>query len=113
MKLGFTRLSGTLTCFLAIFIVSCGHQPPKVETVTINNVDPRRDVKGQIIDVHGGCLQFFNGRFYLYGTAFGTNKSYVAYNCPFVVYSSRDLTNWFFEGNILKDPPKGVYYRPY
>lgn len=99
-------------CFLTIFAVSC-RQSPKVETVAISNTEPRRDVNGHIVDAHGGCLQFFNGRFYLYGSAFGTNQSYAAWNCPFAVYSSPDLKEWTFEGDLLKDPPNGVYYRPY
>lgn len=101
-----------LACFLVIFAVSC-RQSPKVETVTISNTEPRLDVNGRIVDAHGGCLQFFNGRFYLYGSAFGTNQSYAAWNCPFAVYSSPNLKDWTFESDLIKDPPNGVYYRPY
>lgn len=67
---------------------------------------------GEILDAHGGCLQFFKGRFYLYGTAFGTNRDYAGLN-SLVVYSSPDLANWTREGELLKNPPTGVYYRPY
>jgi hypothetical protein len=105
-------LASVFACFLMIFAAACSRQSQNVETVTINNVDPRRDVTGQIIDAHGGCLQFFNGSFYLYGTAFGTNQDYTQLN-SLVVYSSPDLTNWTCQGSILKDPPPGVYYRPY
>lgn len=99
-------------CFLIFCVVSC-RQSPKVEDVMISNTEPRRDTNGRIIDAHGGCLQLFNGRFYLYGSAFGTNQSYNAWNCPFAVYSSPDLKDWTFEGHLLKNPPNGVYYRPY
>lgn len=58
-------------------------------------------------------MQFFDGLFYLYGNAFGTNKDEKAFDCPFVVYSSPDLVDWTYEGKLLKDPPHGVYYRPY
>lgn len=112
MKSQFAKFSGSIVCFLAIFLVSCSRQSSRVETVTIDNVAPRRDVTGQIIDAHGGCVQFFNGRFYLYGTAFGTNKEYSGLN-SLVVYSSPDLKDWKLEGNLLKNPPTGVYYRPY
>jgi Glycosyl hydrolases family 43 len=112
MKSPFAKLSGILACFLMIFLVSCSRQSPRVETVTIDNVAPRRDVTGQIIDAHGGCVQFFNGRFYLYGTAFGTNKEYSGIN-SLAVYSSPDLKDWKLEGGLLKNPPTGVYYRPY
>jgi hypothetical protein len=30
-----------------------------------------------------------------------------------VVYSSPDLQTWTLEGNLLKSPPNGVFYRPY
>jgi Glycosyl hydrolases family 43 len=79
--------------------------------VVINDVDPRCDIKGQIIDAHDGCLQFFNGRFYLYGTASGETDGFT--NNSFHVYSSPDLQNWTLEGELLKDRPNAIYYRPY
>jgi hypothetical protein len=69
-------------------------------------------VKGDIIDAHDGCLQFFNHRYYLYGTAYGSSAGY-SINNRFRVYSSPDLEHWRFDGEILKSPPDGVYYRPY
>jgi hypothetical protein len=112
----------TLLAFLlAAFTISCDekHQsqnvesrPKRFQTATINNIEPRRDVAGKIIDAHGGCLQFFEGRYYLYGTAFGTNESSTALNCPFRVYSSPDLERWTYAGELLKDQPRGVYTRP-
>lgn len=102
-----------LACVLPIFLVSCSPPKPKTLTYTISNVQPRLDVKGQIVDAHGGCLQFFNGLFYLYGNALGTNKNDTFTNCPFSVYSSPNLADWKLEGTLLKDMPKGFYYRPY
>jgi len=110
-----------LAFFLAAITISCDgkHQsqngeskPKRLQTVTINNIEPRRDVAGEIIDAHGGCLQFFDGRYYLYGTAFGTNESSLALNCPFRVYSSPDLERWTYEGELLKEQPSGIYTRP-
>ena len=110
-----------LAFFLAAFTISCDEQhqsqnvetkPNHLQTVTINNIEPRRDVAGNIIDAHDGCLQFFAGRFYLYGTAYGTNDSSLALNCPFRVYSSPDLDRWTYEGELLKEQPTGVYTRP-
>jgi hypothetical protein len=80
--------------------------------IAISNVEPRRDVAGEIIDAHDGCLQFFQGRFYLYGTAYGNSDGYGVTNC-YRVYSSPDLEQWTFEGELLKGRPNGVYYRPY
>ena len=97
---------------IALLFVSCSRQRG-ADTVTISNVNPRLDTHGQIVDAHGGCVQLFNGRFYLYGTAFGTNQAYDAFDCPLVVYSSLDMQTWTFEGNLLKSPPTGAFYRPY
>jgi hypothetical protein len=82
------------------------------QTVTVSNVTARRDEKGKIIDAHDGCLHFFNGRYYLYGTAYGKSAGY-GFNNRFRVYSSADLEHWIFEGELLKAPPQGIYYRPY
>lgn len=87
-------------------------QRPAFERVTVSNVTPRRDEDGKIIDAHDGCLHFFNGRYYLYGTAYGKSAGY-GFNNRFRVYSSADLEHWTFEGELLKAPPDGVYYRPY
>ena len=81
-------------------------------TVTLNNAEPRRDIPGEIIDAHDGCLQFFGGRYYLYGTAYGKSAGF-GINNRFRVYSSPDLEHWTFEGELLKEPPDGVHYRPY
>ena len=102
-----------LALFLAVCTVSCDgkRESKNQKTVTINNVAPRRDVTGEIIDAHDGCLQFFNGRYYLYGTAYGKTDGMT--NNDFRVYSSPDLERWTFEGTLLKERPEAVYYRPY
>ncbi len=64
------------------------------------------------MDAHDGCLLFFNGRYYLYGTAYGNSDGYGATN-RYQVYSSPDLEHWKRENELLKNPPVGVYYRPY
>ncbi|MGH7942164.1 MAG: family 43 glycosylhydrolase [Limisphaerales bacterium] len=74
---------------------------------------PRHTMNGRIIDAHGGCLQYFNGYYYLYGSRFGTNHVDTIWNVPFSVYSSPNLRDWTDRGNLLKNAPKGVYYRPY
>jgi len=80
--------------------------------VTIRNTQPRRDIKGEIIALQNGCLQFFNGRYYLYGTAYGKSSGFT-FNNRFRVYSLPDLEHWSFDGELLSEPPDGVYYRPY
>ncbi len=88
------------------------HRESGFQRITVSNAVPRRDLKGEIIDAHDGCLHFFNGRYYLYGTAYGKSAGY-GFNNRFRVYSSPDLEHWVFEGELLKTPPDGVYYRPY
>jgi hypothetical protein len=102
---------GHLLAGILPFIVSCSRQP-KIEKIVIENIKPRCDLGGLIIDSHGGCLQYFDGCYYLYGSRFGTNQDPTV-PCPFSVYSSPNLRDWTDRGDLIKDPPKGVYYRPY
>jgi hypothetical protein len=84
----------------------------KYHTIEVRNDVPRRDDAGNVIDAHDGCLQFFEGRYYLYGTAYGKTAGFTINN-RFRVYSSADLAHWHFEGELLQEPADGVYYRPY
>ena len=85
---------------------------PQFAKVEIDNGQPRRDASGEIIDAHDGCLKYFDGRYYLYGTAYGKSAGY-SINNRFRVYSSRNLKDWRFDGELIESPPDGVYYRPY
>jgi hypothetical protein len=84
---------------------------PQFRTVTISNTEPRRDVTGAIVDAHDGNILFADGRYYLYGTAYGKSAGF-GINNRFRIYSSPDLEHWTFEGEALKAPPDGVYYNP-
>ncbi len=87
--------------------------PTGAKTVTVSNSEPRRDhLNGSIVDVHDGCLEYFEGRFYLYGTAYADTDGFVQTN-RYVCYRSDDLISWSFQGELLLKPPTGVYYRPY
>lgn len=81
-------------------------------TTIINNTKPRCDITGSIIDAHDGCLEFFEGRYYLYGTRYGTTDGFGTTN-RFVAYSSPDLTRWTPHGEMLVDAPPRSYFRPY
>lgn len=78
----------------------------------LQNVRPRRDVCDDVIDCHDGCLEHFDGRYWLYGTAYGQTDGFTAAN-RYVAYSSPDLQAWTSHGPILAAPPDGVMYRPY
>ena len=80
--------------------------------VQFSNEQPRRDIYGDILDAHDGCLEFFNGIYYLYGTRYGNTDGFGKSN-RYVCYSSPDLETWTPHGEILKDASPRVYYRPY
>lgn len=101
-----------LGLFLGAALSNGADAAPQFRSVTISNVEPRRDTQGEILDAHDGCLLFVNGRYYLYGTAYGKSAGY-SINNRFRAYSSADLEHWRFDGELLKAPPDGVYYRPY
>jgi hypothetical protein len=117
---GLLEGSGAGAAFLLIALFLCISIParsieaqmPRYRKVSIQNTVPRRDTQGKILDAHDGCLQFFAGRYYLYGTAYGQTAGYTINN-RFRVYSSADLEHWTFEGEALRSPADGVYYRPY
>ena len=81
-------------------------------TATISNAEPRRDIQGNILDAHDGCLEYFQGRFYLYGTRYGKTDGFGKTN-RYVCFSSPDLATWTARGEMLKDAPPRTYYRPY
>jgi hypothetical protein len=78
----------------------------------VSNVTARRDTGGGVLDAHDGCLHKFGDRYYLYGTAYGKTDGFGTAN-RYRCYSSPDLMAWKLEGDLLENPPVGVYYRPY
>lgn len=109
MKRGFLRASALLILGPMVASTRAG---PAFHVAQVQNVSPRRDTEGNIIDAHDGCLQFFAGRYYLYGTAYGRSAGF-GINNRFRTYSSADLENWRFEGELVADQPRGVFFRPY
>ena len=85
---------------------------PLAFTVHVDNASLRRDRNGEQVDAHDGALEYFDGRFYWYGTAYGTGDGFGT-DHRFVVYSSTDLQDWEPHGDILTEYPTGHYYRPY
>ena len=79
---------------------------------TIQNHTARLDVNGEVVDCHDGCLRFFDGTYFLYGTAYGDTDGFTPAN-RYVVYSSPDLKEWTPRGDLLAAPLPGVSYRPY
>lgn len=105
------RLVWALALVAAVLCASGSYAA--VRRVTVSNAEPRRDaVDGSIIDVHDGCLERFGDRYYLYGTAYGNTDGFGPTN-RYVCYSSPDLVSWTYHGDLLRNAPAGVYYRPY
>lgn len=82
------------------------------QNVTISNTQLRYDTGGNVIDAHDGRLVKFGNTYYLYGTAYGNTDGFVTTN-HYHCYSSPDLTTWTFHGDLISNPPTGVYYRPH
>lgn len=59
-----------------------------------------RDVKGDTINAHGGCVIFAEGRYYWYGEHRSSNRRLPQEGVT--VYSSPDLTTWKYEGLALE-----------
>jgi hypothetical protein len=83
-----------------------------MKLIEIQNKVPRVDIDGDIMDAHDGCLEFYNGVYYLYGTVYGDTHGYTQLN-RYTCYSSPDLVNWRNHGAILPDQKPAVYYRCY
>ena len=93
--------------FFALYAELQGQQ-----TLYVNNIDPRQDMQGEIIDAHDGRVIRFGDVFYWYGTRYGNTNGFTTAN-RYVCYSSRDMQHWKKEGPLLQDQPPGVYYRPH
>ena len=89
---------------------------------TVRNDMPRRDDTGAILRVQDGCLQTFNGLFYLYGARYlccpvdeqpGCYSPCGWRNTTFAVYSSADLETWHLESDdifpIVSADPDGPH----
>ena len=77
---------------------------------TLSNIIPRVDDTGAILRVQDGCLQNFNGIFYLYGARYQccpVSEQNTCYqtcgwrNATFAVYSSPNLEVWHLESDNL------------
>ena len=83
-------------------------------TVTVNNVIPRRDIDGNVLDAHGGPLfNRFGDRFYNYGVHYMDTDGF-SHDQHYCCYSSPNLVDWTFHGPIFgPGAPRGHYFRPH
>jgi hypothetical protein len=101
------------------------------KNVVIDNVNPRRDINGNIMDVHDGTIQHWNGQYYYYGASYGLCKEPANTqngcadvgigNCGFrldhnvSVWVSGDLSSWTPLGVAFQmtwNPTAGILFCP-
>jgi hypothetical protein len=82
------------------------------QKVLVDNLRPRLDEGGEIVDAHDGRVIQFGSVFYWYGTRYGKTNGFTNGN-EYVCYSSTNLKVWKYEGVLLPNKPQGVYYRPH
>jgi len=82
--------------------------------VLIDNLNPRRDTTGAIIDAHAGAwFNRFGDIFYSYGVHYGKTDGYST-DTFFTCYTSRDLMAWENRGPIWDGSQrKGMHFRPH
>lgn len=87
----------------------CLPLPIHARSVTISNILPRRDVNGQIMDIHDGNTLYLDGTYYYYGASYGLCHEFDGDNgcanttvgaCGFQLnhnvslFTSQDLVTW-------------------
>ena len=117
-------------CLTILFL----HPMVNCKIVSISNTIPRRDIHGNLMDVHDGTIIQWNntGLYYWYGMGYGNCTEPEYWDCSPVVtgfpqsmcgfqpnhtiniYTSPDLINWTYVGDALpfNSRPFGVYFRP-
>jgi len=79
----------------------------------IQNHTVWKDVDGRPISCHDGSISYFDGQFYWYGTSYDGNpqghwgRRGAHLQKGFNVYSSKNLTDWKYEGVCLDFPRNG------
>jgi hypothetical protein len=106
------RLGLFLVLLITVVIMMVCIPAGLTQNVTISNIQLRYDTGGNVVDAHDGRLVKFGNTYYLYGTAYGSTDGFVTTN-HYHCYSSPDLTTWTFNGDLISNPPTGVYYRPH
>jgi len=95
-----------------------------------NSIRPGKilyDTDGNRVQAHGGSILFYDGTFYFYGenkdniTGMATGEKCKYWHHGVNVYSSKDLYNWKYEGQAVKESddendafhPKNIMDRPH
>eukprot|EP01083_Nonionella_stella_P055495 146373_1 len=119
---------------MIIFVYTCLLYLSHATAVTISNTKARKDIYGQLMDVHDGTIIQWNnsGFYYWYGMGYGNCTEPKYWDCsPAVIgvptsmcgfqpnhtvniYASSDMIQWRYIGDALPfdTRPFGVYFRP-
>lgn len=89
------RIRIFIACMLLLLIAEINAQLLATKTA-LTSGKVWLDEKGEVINAHGGCVLYQNGRYYWFGEKRGASAS-EGVN----VYSSSDLYNWKFEALAL------------
>jgi hypothetical protein len=123
--------------FLLVALVACGvsssrapaqdalakPSPPSHAPALIRNHAEWRDTEGNLIDCHEGGILRVGEKYYWYGRSYHGNDKGIygtggaGFRCGLNCYSSANLVDWTFEGNILSYPDsgwitEGTWHRP-
>ncbi len=109
----FLTLGVLMTSLVLSAFVTVGNSQPAeaatVQSASVNNFNStgqqitKFDVNGKGIDAHDGDMAYFNGTYYLYGTAYGCGYQLQTNGTPFCgfkSYSSTDMMNWTDRGYL-------------
>jgi len=104
---------------------SPGPTPPPAASAApmIRNHSVWKDTKGNPIDCHEGAILRVDARYYWYGRSYHGNVKGIygtggaKFRCGLNCYSSSNLVDWTFEGNVLSYPDsgwitEGTWHRP-
>eukprot|EP01120_Amphizonella_sp_Union-15-10_P005527 TRINITY_DN1640_c0_g2_i1.p1 TRINITY_DN1640_c0_g2~~TRINITY_DN1640_c0_g2_i1.p1 ORF type:complete len:372 (-),score=59.67 TRINITY_DN1640_c0_g2_i1:190-1305(-) len=127
-----TPTTGSRALLLLFLVTLIFPTTTLAKKVTIDNLKPRYDIHGQIIDAHDGSIQKFSkdGLYYVHAMQYGLCKEPTRYGCDMTpercgfqldhnisIFSSPDLSSgsWTYVGNsiLVKDRPAGVVFRPH
>jgi hypothetical protein len=68
---------------------------PRVNTVTLSNLDPRLDTDGKIVDCHSGNIVHHQGKYFLYG------ERYAPLFAPWFCTMDSAVLAWTMDSAVL------------
>jgi len=98
MKIGFRKILAVVAAGMLLTGQSMAAESDECGKIRPGEI--WKDVKGDTINAHGGCVIFAEGKYYWYGEHRAAVRSLPQEGVT--VYSSPDLTTWTYEGLALR-----------